>query len=214
LNNAEYLKELLAKAGYAPGSEPTLRLLGYLELLEKWNQRINLTSSKQSEAICVLLHEAIWAADLYHAGNSYHLDIGSGAGFPALIMRILNQDMKLDLVESRGKKAAFLETVIQEIGLTETRVFNGRLQDYLKNCSRDSWDCISWKGVKLNGDDLSLLAQLSKVDTEFWLFHGEQLPLEKPEDAGRWLQFLRRENFPGRRGWHLSIYRPELACFT
>ena len=205
---------MLQKAGYARGSEPVLKIFFYLELLEKWNRRINLTSSTQSETIWVLLGEAVWAAGLYPAGSSYHLDIGSGAGFPALIMRVLNQRMKLDLVESRGKKAVFLETVIQELGLIETQVFNTRLQNYLKICSRDSWDCISWKGVKLSDDDLSLLAQLSKVDTQFWLFHGEQLPLEKPDEVGRWLQFLRRKDFPGKRGWHISIYNPAPTCFT
>jgi 16S rRNA (guanine(527)-N(7))-methyltransferase RsmG len=214
LHSAKYLKDLLEKAGYVRGSEPVLKILRYLELLEKWNRRINLTSSTQSEVIRALLSESIWAAGLYPAGNSYHLDIGSGAGFPALIMRILNRGMRLDLVESRGKKAAFLETVIQELGLTETQVFNTRLQDYLKICSRDLWDCISWKGVKLSDDDLSLLAQMSKVDTRFWLFHGEQLPLEKPEDAGRWLQFLMRKDFPGKRGWHISEYQPAPVRFT
>jgi 16S rRNA (guanine527-N7)-methyltransferase len=214
MNSAEDLEDLLEKSGHARGSEPALKILRYLELLEKWNRHINLTSSTQFEALRVLLGEAVWAAGLYPAGNSYHLDIGSGAGFPALIMRILTPNMKLDLVESRGKKAAFLETVILDLGLAETQVFNTRLHDYLKICNRDSWDCISWKGMKLSNDDLFLMAQLSKVDTRFWLFHSEQLPLESPEAAGRWLQFVKREDFPEKSEWHLSIYQPAPACFT
>lgn len=214
MNRAEDLEDLLEKSGYARGTEPGIKILRYLDLLEKWNRRINLTSSTQSQALRILFGEAVWAAGLYPAGNSYHLDIGSGAGFPAMIMRILNPNMKLDLVESRGRKTAFLETVILELGLTETQVFNIRLQDYLKICNRDSWDCISWKGVKLNNDDLSLMAQLGKVDTRFWMFHSKQLPLERPEEASRWLQFVKREDFPGKSGWHLSIYQPAPACFT
>lgn len=210
----EYLKDLMQKAGYASGSEPVLRILRYFELLEKWNRQINLTSSVQSGAIRILFHEAIWAARFYPVGDSYHLDIGSGAGFPALILRALKERMRLDLVESRSKKAVFLETVVQDLGMTSVNVFNGRLRDYFQNRNANMWDCISWKAVKVSHEEMSFLAERSKAETRFWLFHGTQLPLEKPEDAVRWLHLLNRKEFPGKKGWHLSIYKPACSCFT
>ena len=125
MDAADSLKRLLVRTGIGAESESGSKMLCYLRLLEKWNSRINLTASTEWSALGPLFEEGIWAARFY-AGRraAFHLDIGSGAGFPGVLLRILTPRMQLDMVESRSKRAAFLDSVIQEIGLSESRIFN------------------------------------------------------------------------------------------
>lgn len=106
-------------------SRETLAKLGlYAALLEKWNPKINLVSRS---TIPDLWQRHIWdSAQIYPmapAGDLW-LDIGSGAGFPGLVAAVLavqfNPLQKFRLVESDQRKAAFLRTVIRELGLNAT----------------------------------------------------------------------------------------------
>lgn len=207
MESGDLLKLLLNEGGIGTESDKTRKLLKYLELLEKWNDRVNLTASTEWRSLKPLFLEGIWAAKMYAPETEAHLDIGSGAGFPAIILRILLPRMDLELVESRGKKASFLETVIHTLGLKNALVASERLETMLQR--RDSnkiWDCISWKGVKLSTRDLLGLKQHAKEHTQFWMFHGSEVAAEDPEAMKRHFRLIRRENCPHRKGWRLSIY--------
>ena len=95
------LKQLLREFGIEPDSDNCLKLQTYLSLLEKWNPRVNLTANIAWNALEPLFREGIWAAMQYPAECRTHLDIGSGAGFPAIILRVFHSEMELELVESR-----------------------------------------------------------------------------------------------------------------
>jgi 16S rRNA (guanine(527)-N(7))-methyltransferase RsmG len=202
----ESLQELLFRAGVRPESKPAQQMSLFLALLEKWNAGINLTGSTEWKAVRPLFEEAIWAAGRYPEDAATHLDIGSGAGFPALPLRIFIPRMYLDMVESRTKRCLFLETVIQDLGLEHTRVINERL-DALLEARKGTWDCVSWKAVKLGARSLSALAMRATERTRFWMFHGKNLAVE---DVGALEQLLileRREACPARNGCWLSVYR-------
>lgn len=204
--NRDALNELLIRSGVAEGSDVALRLLRYLALLEKWNARVNLTSTTNWESLGPLFEEAIWAADLYPDVAAAHLDIGSGAGFPALLMRVLRPRMRLAMVEPRGKRAAFLERAAHELGLTVTAVFNGRLEEFLdKREVAEGWDFVSWKALRLGRRELSKLLSQSGENTQFWVFHGARLPLDDADAS--MFRLLRRETFPEKHSWYLSILR-------
>ncbi len=99
----------------------------YLALLEKWQQRINLVSS--ATLAKVWRRHILDSAQLvvYLPENGAHiLDVGSGAGFPGLVLSIIT-DNKVTLVESDQRKSVFLQTVIRELGLTAT-VRNERIE--------------------------------------------------------------------------------------
>src|SRR5215472_5091287 len=113
----------------------------YLELLLKWNARINLTSLRSSDKILprhfgesfflarsVLGDTASIAQSLDH---SIVIDLGSGAGFPGLPLKIYCPAMLLILIESQNKKATFLKEVVRTLKLTDIDVFSGRAEDYL-----------------------------------------------------------------------------------
>ena len=121
------LKKLLQDWRIPLDSHPAERMLQYLRLLEKWNSRVNLTASSDWDSIGFLFEEAIWASKFYGKSFARHLDIGSGAGFPAIVLKILNPSIALEMVESREKRAIFLETVLAELGLKDSKVSNSRI---------------------------------------------------------------------------------------
>ena len=104
------------------------------ELLE-WNQKFNLTAIRDSESIrtkhfldslsCVLAWKALPPNSL--------IDVGTGAGFPGIPLKILYPNLKLTLVESVGKKAMFCEHVVRLLGLEQVEVVHARAEDLGQN---------------------------------------------------------------------------------
>ncbi len=199
----EKLGKLISVGGIAPCTETYRKLLKYYALLEKWNQRINLSGS----SIGLMFQEAIWSTKFYPHDAVLHLDVGSGAGFPAVIIRILVPKIGMELVESRTKRSVFLETAARELDLQKTYVYNMRLDEYLRE-NRKSWDCITWKGLKMRERDLLQLRERAHSETQFWMYHGRELPLENQKAFQDRFRLLRSEKFPHRNGWQLSIFIP------
>ena len=99
----------------------------YLTLLEKWQRRINLVSnSTLAEAWQRHILDSGQLAAYYPPQTRQILDVGSGAGFPGLVLAIMG-GVKVDLVESDQRKAVFLSTVIRELGLS-AKVHNQRIE--------------------------------------------------------------------------------------
>lgn len=208
--SGEALRALIQEAGFDLDSDPSRLLQIYFALLEKWNSRINLTSSTDWEVMGPLFREALWAARLYPKDAIRHLDIGSGAGFPAILLKILKPKIRLDLVESREKKGIFLETAANAMKLEGIRVHSKRLKDFLQ--SRDlneNWDCISWKALKLSNDDLRIILSHTIKTTQLWIFHGSELAVEDPLVLEKHCRLLRTERFSDKKFWSLSIYLPK-----
>lgn len=200
------LEDFRLRLGISAESAAARQLAAYLALLQKWNRHINLTGSAEWSRVGVLFEEAGWAAGLYPQDAATHLDIGSGAGFPAVVLRILVPRIRLDLIEGRLRRCMFLETVVQDLKLEGTRVLNVRLETFLEE-EPGSWDCISWKGIRLSTRSLRALAERAGGATRFWMFHAREPAAEDPETVEKLLNLVRREACPARPGWWLSEYR-------
>ncbi|MBL6595834.1 MAG: 16S rRNA (guanine(527)-N(7))-methyltransferase RsmG [Candidatus Puniceispirillum sp.] len=99
----------------------------YLQLLEKWQRRINLVAnSTLAEAWQRHILDSGQLAALYPPQTTRVMDVGSGAGFPGLVLAIMG-GVTVDLVESDQRKAVFLSTVIRELGLP-AKVHNQRIE--------------------------------------------------------------------------------------
>ena len=99
----------------------------YLTLLEKWQRRINLVSnSTLADAWQRHILDSGQLAAYYPPQTRHILDVGSGAGFPGLVLAIMG-GVTVDLVESDQRKAVFLSTVIRELGLP-AKVHNQRIE--------------------------------------------------------------------------------------
>ena len=117
----------------------------YIDILLRWNARINLTAVRQPEQI-VTRHfgESIFAARQLYApadpgiaaasgslgARPHVIDVGSGAGFPGLPIKIWAPGVDLTLVESNQKKATFLREVVRNLGLAGAEVFTGRAEAF------------------------------------------------------------------------------------
>ena len=106
------------------------RIVAYLGLLLKWNERVNLTGAQSlGELISDHLPDSFVLAGLCPMGASV-VDVGSGGGLPALPLAILRTDCRIGLIEPRAKRVAFLRTAVREVGCVGVEVFHGRLDDF------------------------------------------------------------------------------------
>ena len=104
----------------------------YLALLERWNESINLTSIRDRRtAIRRHFAEPAMAMQLLGGAGPVILCAGSGAGFPGLPFKILDQERECLLVEANGKKATFLREVAETLGLEDVRILEGRFEEML-----------------------------------------------------------------------------------
>jgi 16S rRNA (guanine527-N7)-methyltransferase len=145
---AELLQPFLEAGPAAPGalSSAQLKLIStYIDLLIRWNERVNLTAIRTPEEI-VARHfgESLFAArhllpvsppDMQaqapQAGEAPLLvDLGSGAGFPGLPLKIWSPQTRVTLLESNHKKVAFLRETIRALILTNIDVFPGRAENF------------------------------------------------------------------------------------
>jgi len=104
----------------------------YLDLLLKWNARTNLTAIRTADEI-VQRHfgESFFAAQQLDLDRVTTLiDLGSGAGFPGLPIKIAAPHLQVTLIESQNKKVAFLREVVRALHLQDVTVYSGRAEDF------------------------------------------------------------------------------------
>ena len=124
------IESAVEKAGLQPLTPDAARYFeSYLELLLKWNARLNLTAIRESEGILERhFLECIFAAQQLPSGIKTLLDFGSGGGFPGIPFAICRPEIHVTLGESQSKKAAFLREVVRTLNLANVDVFNGRVE--------------------------------------------------------------------------------------
>ena len=138
------IEAAVAGAGLEPlSSEATSRFQSYLEILLKWNARLNLTAIREPAQI-VDRHfvECIFAARQLPVGLENLLDFGSGGGFPGLPIAICRPEIHVTLGESQAKKAAFLREAVRTLNLQNVLVHNGRVET-----SKKQFDAVTLRAV-------------------------------------------------------------------
>src|SRR5215831_2200139 len=125
------LTESVASMGTRPLTDSALqRMALHYRLLSKWNARLNLTRIvAPQEAARLHYAESIYGYHLIK-GTASMLDVGSGAGFPAVPMAIMEGGLNVTALESNQKKSIFLKEVKQQPALANLRVETGRIEDF------------------------------------------------------------------------------------
>lgn len=123
------------------------QFLVYYEMLTEWNKVVNLTAITEYEDVMkkhfIDSVSLVKACDL--TGNLSVIDIGTGAGFPGLALKIAFPELKIVLLDSLNKRIRFLTEVMKELGLQDIEAVHGRAEDYAKQEKyREGFDlCVS-----------------------------------------------------------------------
>ncbi len=120
----------------------------YFNLLILWNDKINLTTiTKQNEVIIKHFLDSCLTINLIK-DNSKIIDIGAGAGFPSIPLKILNPTLEVVLIDSVNKKVNFINEVIKTLDLSNIKVFHYRAEDLAyKNEYRENFDYVVSRAV-------------------------------------------------------------------
>ena len=138
------LKEILKKNNL--NDRVTEAFYRYYELLTEWNEKINLTAITEEDDVAVkhFLDSLNASANVIKDGMKI-IDVGTGAGFPGLPIKIANPGIKLTLVDSLAKRVNFLSLVISELGLKDVEIIHSRAEDLAADQNhREQYDvCVS-----------------------------------------------------------------------
>ena len=145
--NRHAIKDLLEPFNIPICDDSIDKLIVYLDLLIRWNQKINLTAVRSPQE-CVTRHfgESLLLSRINPLKGSL-LDIGSGAGFPGLAIKVIAPELDVFLLEPIGKKRAFLKEVARSCGFHKVNVLETRLEEYSQSQSKASFDIITVRAV-------------------------------------------------------------------
>jgi len=132
----EQLNKLLAQTSIKLTDEQKLKLVKYVELLDKWNKAYNLTSVREPSQMMVKhILDALVVAP--HINGKNYIDVGTGPGLPGIVLAIALPDTQFILLDSLGKRVRFLTQVKHELGLTNVTPVQSRVEDYQASVKLD-----------------------------------------------------------------------------
>jgi 16S rRNA (guanine527-N7)-methyltransferase len=154
---------------------PRDRIVLWLERLKQWNARIDLTAARtDDELLDLMLADAlVLAPRLPDAARV--VDVGTGAGAPGLALALLRPDLRVTLVEPRGKRAAFLRTVLGEVGRADVAIERVRGEAL---AGRRAWDVALSRATLAPAPWLDLAVTLACPGGSAWiLLAREEAPV-------------------------------------
>ncbi len=130
MNKEEFIEEL-KKIDINLTDSQLKALERYYELLVEENKKYNLTSITDKEMVYLKhFYDSLTIVKSIKLDNQYICDIGTGAGFPGIVLKIVFPNIKIDLVDATSKKCNFLNMVINELKLENINVINKRIEKY------------------------------------------------------------------------------------
>ena len=165
----EYFIEGLNKINVSYTDEKINKALRYLELIVDYNSHTNITAIREEKAI-IEKHflDSLLLQQFLKEEDKKLIDIGTGAGFPGMILAIFNEDKNFTLLDSVRKKTDFLNIVKEDLKLSNVEVINGRAEEVIKD-RRETYDVGLCRGV-LN------LAVILEYEIPFIRVNGRFLP--------------------------------------
>lgn len=120
----------------------------YMNLLLEWNEKINLTAITAPNEVILKHFIDSLTINKYIKENSTLADVGTGAGFPGIPLKILRPDLKITLVDSLNKRINFLNEVINKLNLVNIETVHSRIEDFGKDKKyRESFDFVTARAV-------------------------------------------------------------------
>ena len=174
--------EALDELGVSLSPTELARLCSYVESLEHWNRRMNLTALEGDVLVRRLVAEPLWVAEQLKPGGRY-LDVGSGNGSPGIPWQIHCAFNAAFLVEARQRRSVFLRHVAHSLGLGAVRVHAARVEECLSDLGPVDW--ITLQGLRLTLDLFETLSPACESDARIVWFSGGADPPIAPEETLR-----------------------------
>jgi 16S rRNA (guanine527-N7)-methyltransferase len=166
-------------------SERELHLFDrYLVELWEWNQKINLVGLTSILEIVrdLLIDSLIAVPHLPPEGNL--LDVGSGAGFPGVPIKICKDALRVDLVDARAKRVSFLKHVVRVLGLEEVRVIRGRIEESSSDVRQRDYSVVTARAVAGLSQTLAWCEPHLVAGGKLITYRGEEIEEELENNHG------------------------------
>ena len=158
MNFKGYLKDAADKYGINLSEKQLEQFEKYFQLLIEWNEMINLAAITDPKEVAIkhmIDSLSCWNEELFDE-NIKVIDVGTGAGFPGIPLKIFKPGIKLTLLDSLNKRIVFLRTVVDELGLKNVECIHARAEEGARNKElREQFDLVVSRAVAR----LSVLAE-------------------------------------------------------
>jgi len=143
----EYFEGLLLKSGFSVDNEKKEKMLKFLELLYEKNKVMNLTAIRDKKGM-IEKHfiDSLFFTEIIKKDEQKLIDMGTGAGFPGLVLAIYYPEKEFLLVDSVRKKIEFINEVIENLELKNVQTSSERAEELIKN-KRETFDTALCRGV-------------------------------------------------------------------
>lgn len=166
MNKKEFIKEL-EKLNINIDDYKLNQLEKYYELLITENKKYNLTSITEKEQVYLKhFYDSLTIVKIIDLNDQSLCDIGTGAGFPGIVLKIIYPNLEVTLIDSTKKKCDFLNLVIKELNLNNITVINTRIEEYAK-INREKYDIVTARAVAPLKHLLEYGIPLVKIDGYF-----------------------------------------------
>lgn len=146
MNKETFIKEL-EKLNIKITQNQLNQLDKYYNILITENAKYNLTNILNEEEVYLKhFYDSLTIVKGIELNNQYICDIGTGAGFPGIVLKIIYPNIKIDLIDATLKKCNFLNLVIKELSLKDIKVINVRVEEYAKE-NREKYDIVTSRAV-------------------------------------------------------------------
>lgn len=142
------MKQYAKQIGIVLEEEQIEQFYQYEKLLLIWNEKINLTAITKPEEIILKHFIDSMTIAKYIGANKKLIDVGTGAGFPGIPLKIIRKDIKITLLDSLNKRVQFLNEIIKQLKLEEIETVHGRVEEFGKNKKyREKFDYATSRAV-------------------------------------------------------------------
>lgn len=184
--NIEQFIEALSAKGISLSPKQLEQYETYYSLLVEWNEKMNLTAiTDKPEVYLKHFYDSITAAFYFDFNKPLHIcDVGAGAGFPSLPIKIAFPEIKVTIVDSLNKRIGFLEHLSKELGLQNVQLAHDRAETFGQNKEhRESYDVVTARAVARLSVLSELCMPLVKVGGTFIAMKGASA--EEELDVGK-----------------------------
>ncbi|MBE6138624.1 MAG: 16S rRNA (guanine(527)-N(7))-methyltransferase RsmG [Firmicutes bacterium] len=147
MDKKQFIEEL-SKINIEISAEKLSKLEKYYQMLIEWNEKINLTAiTEEKDVYLKHFYDSITASKIIDLNNEQTLcDIGTGAGFPGIVLKIFYPELNITLVDSLNKRIVFLQEVIKELKLKKITAVHARAEEFARE-HRECFDVVIARAV-------------------------------------------------------------------